>query len=136
MVAINKKSSQPVKPSLKDQRARDMRPVTGKFIFHEVPGGSMSFNYKKYLLDDVQRYDMVDGQVYTIPYGVAVHLNKNCAYPEHSYILDDYGKPMQRVSKMIRRCSFQSLDFMDTDDLLPAGSGNSDIVAVENLLAV
>lgn len=96
----------------------------------------MSFNFKKYRQDDVQRYDMTDGHVYTVPYGVAVHLNKNCSYPEHSYILDDYGKPVQKIGKMIRRCSFQSLDFMDTDDMLPAGSGSSTILTVENIFSV
>ena len=129
-----KKQTTMVRPSLKDQRDKDMRPVTGKFIFHEVPGGSMSFNFKKYKQDDVQRYDMTDGQVYTVPYGVAVHLNKNCSYPEHQFILDDYGKPMQKVGKMVRRCSFQSLDFMDTDDMLSAG-GSSNILTVENILS-
>jgi|SRR5579859_222028 len=126
-----KESVGQAQPSLKYQRERDKTPVRGKFIFHEVPGGVMSFNYKKYKEDEVERYDLTDGQIYTIPLGVAKHLNKNCSYPIHSYLLDDAGKPMQRVGEMKRRCSFQSLEFIDDIDL--AGAGNS-IVMVENMI--
>lgn len=121
-----------VQPSLKSQRERDRQPVRGKFIFHEVPGGSMSFNYKKYKEDDVERFDMVDGGIYTIPLGVARHLNKNCCYPVHSYSVDDNGRPLQKIGQMVRRCSFQSLEFIDTDDFTPVG--NSGLVTVENII--
>lgn len=124
------KNQTPIQPSLKSQRERDSQLVRGRFIFHEVPGGSVSFNYKKYKEDEVARYDMVDGQVYTIPLGVARHLNKNCAYPEHAFILDDNGRPKQQVSKMVRRMSFQSLEFID-EDLTPVG--DSGIVTVHNI---
>ncbi len=127
-----KKENISVQASLKHQRERDRQPVRGKFIFHEVPGGSMSFNFKKYKEDDVERFDMVDGEIYTIPLGVAKHLNKNCSYPVHSFTLDDNGRPLQKIGQMVRRCSFQSLEFIDTDDLTPVGSG--DTVTVENVL--
>lgn len=126
------KKENSVQASLKYQRERDSQPVRGKFIFHEVPGGSVSFNYKKYKEDDVQRYDLKDGDIYTLPLGVAKHLNKNCAYPVHSYILDENGRPAQQVGQMVRRMSFQSLEFIDADDLTPTGT--SGIVTVENVI--
>lgn len=108
---------------LKMQRDKDREPVRGIFRFHEVPGGTMSFVFKKYKGDHVEKFTLVDGQVYTIPLGVAKHLNKNCWYPVHDYQMDENGKFTReyRVSKKVRRCSFQSLEFVDVDDITPEG---------------
>ena len=70
---INKKKQM----NLKNQRDRDREIVRGIFKFDEVPGGTMSFVYKKYREDPVERYSFVDGCAYSIPLGVAKHLNKN-----------------------------------------------------------
>lgn len=106
-----------------EMRAKDREIVRGIFRFHEVPGGTMSFVFKKYKKDDVAKYTLVDGQVYSLPLGVAKHLNKNCWYPVHEYKMDDQGKFMNqyRIGKKVRRCSFQSLDFVDIDDITPEG---------------
>lgn len=119
------------KPNLKMMRDKDREMVKGIFRFHEVPGGGMSFVYKAYKEDQVERYDLVDGQIYTIPLGVARHLNKNCWYPVHAYQTDDNGSPVMKVGKKVRRCSFQSLEFVDIDDLSPVGS--ADLITVEKL---
>lgn len=105
------------KASLKFQRDKDREKVKGIFRFYEVPGGSISFNFRKYKQDPIERYDMVDGQVYTIPLGVARHLNKNGCYPVHKYMQDDSGKVSMRVGQKVNRFGFQSLEFMDIDDL-------------------
>lgn len=119
------------KPNLKYLRDKDREIVKGKFIFHEVPGGMMSFVFRKYKEDPVERYDLVDGQIYSLPLGVAKHLNKNCWYPIHSFATDEHGKPVQKVGQQVRRCSFQSLEFVDIDDLTPVGAAG--IVSVQNL---
>ncbi len=109
--------------NLKYLRDRDREMVKGVFRFHEVPGGCMSFSFKAYKQDDVERYDMVDGQVYTVPRGVAVHLNKNLWYPEYAYVKSEgvyngFGpNQTMRATKKVRRCSFQSLEFMDIDEV-------------------
>lgn len=108
-------------PTLKFQKDRDKEMVRGIFVFHEVPGGSMSFVYKSYRGDEVERYDMIDGQMYTIPLGVARHLNKNVSYPVHAYAVDANGKPLMTIGSHVRRASFQSLEFIETDDLTPFG---------------
>jgi len=105
--------------------------VKGIFRFHEVPGGSISFPYLEFKGDQTQRYDLVDGQVYTIPLGVARHLNKNCWYPVHEYAVDENGNKIQKIGTKVRRCSFQSLEFVDTEDLTPEGTG---IITVENII--
>lgn len=119
-----------VAQNLKYQRDKDREKVRGIFRFFEVPGGSMSFVIKMYKQDEAERYDLVDGQVYTIPLGVAKHLNKNGWYPEHEYKLDEFGKAIQRVGKKVRRFGFQSLEFVDIDEF---SIGDKQIVTVENI---
>lgn len=103
--------------NLKYQRDKDSEMVKGIFHFYEVPGGSMSFNFKKYKGDKVTRYDMVDGQVCTIPLGVAKHLNQNGSYPIHKHLKDENGNVSMKVGQRVNRFGFQSLEFMDIDDL-------------------
>lgn len=128
-ISTPKNEAPKVKPNLKYMRDKDREPVRGKFIFHEVPGGTLSFPFKAYKEDQVENYTLVDGQVYTLPLGVAKHLNKNCCYPVHAYLQDDEGKISSKVGKMVRRTSFQSLEFIDIDDLTPYEG----IVTVENV---
>jgi hypothetical protein len=120
----------PQKPERKSTRdwafemQKDRELVRGIFRFHEVPGGSMKFVYKKYRGEPVERFTLVDGQVYTLPLGVARHLNKNCWYPVHDFLLDEMGKwtnNQYRIQKKVRRCSFQSLEFVDIEDITPEG---------------
>lgn len=103
-----------------EQKEKEM--VRGKFIFHEVPGGQMGFPYKKYASDELKNYTMVDGQIYTIPLGVAKHLNSNCAYPTYNYKNDEAGRPVMSLSEKVRRCSFQSLEFFDLNDSTSASN--------------
>lgn len=124
------KKEENVKPSLKFQRDEDRQMVRGKFIFHEIAGGTMSFPIKIYREDPVERYDLVDGEIYTIPLGVAKHLNKNCWYPVHAFTMDENNKHQVKVGTKIRRCSFHSLEFVDSADLTPVG-GPGGIVTVE-----
>lgn len=111
------------KVNLRYQRDKDREPVKGIFRFHEVPGGSVSFCYKAYKEDSVERFDLFDGQVYTIPLGVARHLNKNGKYPIHAHTLNtDDGKPAMHIGKMVSRFSFQSLEFVDIGDMDATGT--------------
>ncbi len=120
-----------VKKRLKLQRDKDKVMVQGIFRFHETPGGTLTFPYRAYKEDSVENYTLVDGQVHTIPYGVARHLNRDCWYPQHAHQLDATGKPIMVIGKKVQRCSFQSLEFMENDDM---NTGSSDIVTVEKIL--
>lgn len=117
-------------------RAKDNELVTGIFRYHELPGGALEFVFRKYKGDPVDKYTLIDGQVYTIPVGVAKHLNSNCAYPQYDFIkgepgvtqVNTFGKDMNmRVTSWVRRCSFQSLELTDEVELEPKG----EIVQVE-----
>jgi hypothetical protein len=119
------------KSSLKYQRDRDRQSVKGIFRFYEVPGGTLSFCYKKYKGDPVEKFSLRDGEVYTIPLGVAKHLNKNCNYPVHSYAQDESGKVSMRIGQKVNRCGFQSLEFMDLDDV---STKSDEIIKVDQVV--
>ena len=100
---------------MKKMREKDHKPVEGIFRCYEPRGGGMTFSFKKYKGDEVLKYEMVDGDIYTIPLMVAKHLNQNCYYPKHTHVLDANGKPSIEVGKKVQRCSFESLEFQDLD---------------------
>lgn len=117
------------KINLKYERDKDREKVKGIFKFYEVPGGQMSFVYRKYKEDPVEKFTMLDGQIYTIPLGVAKHLNRSGWYPIHQYTQDDSGKTSMRIGQKVRRYGFQSLEFVDVEEL----TGISPIITVENV---
>jgi len=130
MAQINKIESSEAKSmpeNLKFKREKDRTPVRGKFIFHEVPGGRMDFVYRAYKGDPIEKYSMADGEICTIPLGVAKHLNTNCWYPAHEYKDDEAGRPVCKMTSKIRRCSFQSLEFIDVEGVAPVGSPTTGI---------
>lgn len=102
---------------LKYMRDRDREMVRGIFRYFECPGGLFKFPFKKYKEDEVESYTMLDGEIYTIPRGVAHHLSNNCWYPEHAFKMDELGRPSMEIMKKKRRCTFEPLDFMDISDL-------------------
>lgn len=116
------------KLNLKAQRDRDREKVKGIFRFLEVPGGTMEFVYKGFKGDEVEKYTLTDGEIYTLPLGVARHLNKNVNYPVHQHAVDANGRPLVTIGQKINRCMFSPLEFMDIEDLTPASQS---IVTVE-----
>ncbi len=128
--AAQKLPSLDQKKNMKYLRDKDREMVRGKFIFHECPGALMEFSFKKWKEDPLETYHLRDGEIYSLPYGVAKHLNTNCAYPIHHYATDESGKPVAKIGQKVRRCSFQSLEFMDIEGLGPV----NDIVTVETII--
>ena len=113
MTVLEKKTESPMADKFKEARKENSRMVRGVFRFHEVPGGTMKFVFREFPGDPVANYAMTDGQEYEVPLGVAKHLNKDCWYPQHQHIVDARGNPIVSEGKKVRRCSFQSLDFME-----------------------
>lgn len=116
--------------NLRAEREKDRELVKGIFHYYELPGGVLDFVFKKYKEDPVEKFSLVDGQVYELPYGVAKHLNKNGYYPVHAYEIDERGNPSMRIGKKIKRFGFQSLEFTDIDEFV---TDSSRIVSVEKL---
>jgi hypothetical protein len=121
--------SKDVKKSANYKRDKHREKVKGMFKFYEVPGGTLSFVFKEHKGDQIEKYTMVDGQVYEVPLGVAKHLNKNGWYPVHNYKQDDSGTHM-RIGEKVHRFGFQSLDFVDMDEVAP----EKELVTVERVI--
>lgn len=118
-VNSKKQESRSVPAALEAKREEEAKMVRGVFRFHEVPGGCMEFMYRKYAGDPVQKYSMHDGEIYEVPLGVARHLNTNCWYPLYGHSdraqQEVAGTAAQVVKEKVRRCSFQSLDFIESE---------------------
>ena len=124
------KSNQTMAKKLKYQADKDKEKVKGIFRYFEMPGGFMSFVHCGHKGDPVVRWDLQDGEIYTIPLGVAKHLNKNGWYPVHAYTKDEDGKPSVRVGKKIRRFGFESLEFVDDEELYEK---DPDLITIEKV---
>lgn len=126
---------------IKKMRDRDAEMVTGVFKNLENPAsnggrGSVVFNYKMYPNDEFCTYELCDGERYTIPRGVARHLNNNCYYREYQHLQGEFGQqgirnainPDGRLqsqnfqqSRKVHRYAFHSLEYMDDDaDMYPS----------------
>ncbi len=91
--------------------------VTGVFRDLEVgPGGNLRFSARKYPWDQVESYNFVDGQSYTVPLWVARHLNENCKWPAYRHNVDPNAKEGEKVKQIVgqwnHRFAFVSTDFI------------------------
>jgi hypothetical protein len=121
-------------------RDRDEEKVTGIFKNLENPavGGSkgmVQFSYKMYPGQPNEVYELWDGERYSLPRGVARHLNNNCFYREYQHLKGEFGQQgiraaasdgklqtqSMQISKKVNRYAFHSLEYMDDDlDMNPS----------------
>ncbi len=141
MAQVLNTAKKDVKQNLKYKRDKHREMVKGIFKYHEVPGGEMGFTFREFKEDPIENYVMVDGEVYTVPLGVAKHLNTNCWYPAYEFLpgervqgttayVKGFAGYVQKVTKKVHRCAFNSLEFLDIEDL---PQPNSAVVTVENV---
>lgn len=125
---------------IKKMRDRDAELVTGIFKNLENPAtaggrGSVVFSYKYYPNEDNTIYELYDGEKYTLPRGVARHLNNNCYYKEYQHLQGEFGQQGVRsgvnpdgrqnanalqMARKVHRYAFHSLEYMDDDvDMYP-----------------
>jgi hypothetical protein len=137
-----KKEAVTPKKNLKYERDKAREIVKGIFKFYEVPGGSLSFVFREFKEDKTERYDMMDGEIYSIPLGVARHLNKNGWYPLYNFVPGDNSmqtgvavqgfanNSVQKITQKVRRFAFNSLEFVDVEDM---PHSTSSVVTVESV---
>lgn len=114
-----------------EQRIRDRKPVKGVFRFNEVPGGTLKFSYIKYKGDPLEKFEMKDGEVYTVPLGVAKHLRNSGWYPVHQYEVNEVGAPSKRIGQKVHRYTFEPLEFVNDEELNnPHHNKDKDIITV------
>lgn len=137
----NKVTREELSKQIKKMRDRDSEMVTGIFKNLENPAtnggrGSVVFSYKYYPGDPNTIYELCDGERYTLPRGVARHLNNNCYYREYQHLPGERGLEGIRgavssdgrlktntlqMAKKIHRYAFHSLEYMDDDmDMYPS----------------
>ncbi len=123
--------SEPIrKQSLIYKRDKDREKVKGIFRFFECPGSELKFVFRAYKGDAIEKYTLIDGQVYSLPLGVAKHLNKKGSYPVHHFATDESGRVSAKIGQRVRRFGFQSLEFVDVEELSTAPS---ELVTVESV---
>lgn len=120
---------------IKRMRDRDAEIVTGVFKNLENPAGNggrgaLMFGYKAYQHDPLVKYELLDGERYALPRGVARHLNTNCYYKEYQHLPGEFGTQGIRAgvsdgklkaqnmqaSRKVHRYAFHSLEYMDDED--------------------
>lgn len=89
----------------------DSKLVKGVFKNIECPGGDVTFSIRLYRGDPIRTYNFVDGTEYEIPLGVARHINRQCRYKKHKWLVDKDGNKMIGADKPFERYSFVSNDF-------------------------
>lgn len=138
---VKKISREELAKQIKKMRDRDSELVTGIFKNLENPAtnggrGSVVFSYKYYPGQENEVYELCDGERYTLPRGVARHLNNNCFYKEYQHLPGEFGQTGIRggissdgriqtnslqMAKKVHRYAFHSLEYMDDDvDMYPA----------------
>lgn len=95
-------------------RDEDSKMVTGVFHNLEAPGASVEFSYRKYKEDSHKTYTLQHLQKYTIPIGVAKHINNMTAVPIRDYVDNPDGTKSlyTRITSKRQRYQFLSTEFM------------------------
>lgn len=95
-------------------RKEENKLVDGIFKNLEVPGGDLTFSYRKFKGDPILTFTLKHNQRYKLPLGVARHLNSQCYYPKHKYLLGPDGQPLPEteIGMKEHRYAFQSLEFV------------------------
>ena len=94
-----KKASELVEMSRKE----DQKMVKGVFKNIESPGGDVTFAYRGHKGEPIRVYNLIDGETYNIPLGVARHVNRQCKYTKSAHLVDKEGKPMVGAGKATQR---------------------------------
>lgn len=98
-----------------DEWQKDSRKVWGTFRDLEVKGGSIKFHYKKWALDQIEDYDLKDGERCELKLGVIKHLNSICNTEDSfsSDLISADGRPMKNPNpKRVNRFSFSPDEYM------------------------
>lgn len=143
-----KMSKEEAQKKIREMRERDEEMVTGIFENKENPArdgnrGAVCFGFKKYPGQPYTFYELWDGERYTLPRMVAMHLNNGCFYKEYQHLPGEFGEAGMRqasnpegrmlthnkqMARKVYRYGFKTLEFVD-DDMYP-----SHLVEVTNTL--
>lgn len=111
---VSKSKIEDAKKLIEANYKEDSRPVKGIFKNLEVPGGEVVFHYRKYPQDALCIYEFKDGGEYTIPLGVAKHINITCNEKGYKYIRNLDGDLLKtpKIYPNRQRYQFLSSEYM------------------------
>jgi len=92
----------------------DRQLVKGKFVFHEVRGGTLPVTHRKWAPLGIFEKELKDGHEYEIPLYVAEFLNNGGRWPVHENHVDENGKKTCRIGTHVDRYNFYPVSFVDT----------------------
>lgn len=93
-------------------RQEDARPIRGIFRSLIPVGGSVNFYFRKWKGDPVEKYELRDGETYTLPKAVVKHLQENCWEPMHAFSMDENNRQsINKLGKKIKRFTFEPTDY-------------------------
>lgn len=106
-----------IRARIKRDQQEERQPVKGIFRYFETPGGELRFPYRAYKGDPLQMFKLKDGQVATVPLGVARHLRHRLEYPVHGWRVNENNLATHTAAnKMVKRCTFEYIEFFDPRD--------------------
>lgn len=114
---VTKKRKTPVdysgrETTYEELRQEESKPVRGVFRSLIPVGGSVTFYFKKWKGDPVEKYHLEDGMNYTLPKAVVKHLQENCWEPIHAFSMDENNKQtINRGAKKVKRFAFEVMDY-------------------------
>jgi len=114
---LRQQKAEEARMNLRRQWEVESQKVTGVFRDLEVgAGGNLRFSARKFPWDPIENFNFVDGQTYTVPLWVAMHLNDDCKFPVYKHNIDPNAKEGEKVSQHVgqwnHRFAFVSSDFI------------------------
>lgn len=112
----NFKPKAEVDEMIRKMKKEDEKLVKGQFEFTEAEGGFFSFSYRIYPGDQIQTFQLLHGEICTIPMGLVRHLNgtkrKIARYSNVEQASDGPIKPLRQY-ETISRVRFTPYDYLD-----------------------
>lgn len=92
--------------TLEEMRQEDNQKIKGVFRCFQPPGGNVSFYFRQYKKDPIEKYELFDGKEYELPKNVVRHLNENCYEEDKAFLLDANGEKIKGAGKRHYRFAF------------------------------
>ncbi len=96
---------------IEKQRKEHSKKVKGIFKSLETPGATITFSFREFKGEPIRTYELVDGQTYDLPLGVARHINRQCKYKRNKHLVNKDGTKIKGLDTPVERYSFVSSEY-------------------------
>lgn len=110
--------AKPRDPRMKweEKRLRYNKPIRGLFKFIESPNGTLPLVWHEFYGDPVRRWELKDGEQYTLPLGAVLQLRRTGYYHGDVWVKGLDGKPAKKQGSKTVRYIFEPFDFIADED--------------------